>query len=304
VEWILAGKAKCDSLIGMGEVRIPALQGQRHYCILALQFTNPRPVEGTRTTVASEFDIEVRFEARDSEEAQDRGTRCAHEISAALAFLASAPAKVDVVSITNDHERTKGTKYTMLCYSVGGKSEVPPMTVPAKDAAFLIAPKPERVVRALRWIHKSHLVDNDLDEFTCLMVAFESLSQLLKQGGSRYWHCSKCDREITQCPECGETTGSKMSGADAMREFVVHTLGWPEKEWAAAWGWRCRLLHGDADVSADEEHAVVPFLAPLEEAVIAATKKLSGLAPEHSPAHGRNRYPFSEAVLKLGIQVG
>jgi len=300
MRWTLTGTARCDALLGMGEFHISAPKGQQHECIQAVLLEKPRTVEGRHSTVASEFDLKLRFEASAPKQAHDRGTRCAQEVSAALAFLASASAEVQVSGVTSaPDEPVPGTDYTTLCYPVDGRSEVPPTTVPAKDMVFLILPKPERVTRALRWIEKSHLTDNALDEFTCLMVAFESLSQLLKEGGGRYWHCSKCHRDITQCPECGASTESRMSGVDAMREFVVGTLGWPGKGWTTVWKWRCRLLHGEADVSADEEHAVAPYLPRLEEAVVAATKKLSGLPPDHSPTHGRHRPPFSEAVLVL-----
>lgn len=304
MEWTLAGTVTCDAPVGIPDVNISPPGGDKHEFIQGLVLEKRRTVRGKRSAVASQLGIKLRFEAPGPQEAHDRGTRGAQEVTAALAFLVSAAAEIQIGSITSAHAPVSGTEYTMLQYPLDRKSGIPLVTVPTKDAAFLIQPKPERVLRALRWIHKSHSADSHLDEFTCLMVAFESLSQLLKQGDTRYWHCPKCDRDITLCPECGESTGSRMSGEDAMREFVVQKLGWRKKDWAAAWGWRCRLLHGEADISAEEEHAVLPLLPALEAAVIAATKTVAGLAPGNSPTRGRYRAPFSEAVLELSLRVG
>jgi hypothetical protein len=302
MEWILAGKITCDARVNMREGNVPVAEGQDSIRGLALGKSSA--VQGKRSRIASEFDVKLRFEAADSQQAHDRGVRFAQEVTAAFAFVASAPAEIEIGSITSAHPPVTGTEYTMLRFPADQKPDFPPTTVPPKDAAFLVLPKPERVRRALRWIQKSHLTDNALDEFTCLMVAFESVSHLLKAGGTGYPRCPRCQRDIIRCPHCGHSTGSKISGTEAMREFVVQTLGWSQKDWAAVWGWRCRLLHGEADVSADEEHAVEPFLPALEAAVIAAIKKLTGLAPGDSPTRGRYRLPFSAAVLELGLRVG
>jgi hypothetical protein len=300
MDWMLKATVRCDALIGLGQVRIPTREGQRHDRIRTLTLERPRIVEGRRCAEASEFDLKLEVEAAGTGEAADIAPRCAEEVCASLAFLASAPAEVRGVSITNaPDEPVPDREYTTVSYADDMKFQVPPTAVPAKDTAFLILPKAERVIRALRWMQKSHFSDNALDEFTCLMVAFESLSQLLKTGGTRYWHCLACGQDIRRCPECGESTESKVSGVDAMREFVVGGLGWAETEWRTAWEWRCKLLHGEADVSGDEERAVLPCLPRLEEAVIAAIKQVSGLPQDHSPARGRHRVPFSHARLVL-----
>jgi len=299
MQWTLKAKIRCDALIGPGKVQIALPGGRRHKCIRSLEMDRPRKVEGRLSTVASEFDLKLLLEAGDTEEARYLAPRCVQEVCAALAFLASAPADVRDVIVTNaPAEPVPGTEYTTVAYSAA-KSQVLPTVMAANDVAFLILRKPERVIRALRWIQKSHFTDNVLDEFTCLMVAFESVSQLLKAGDTRYWHCSACGEDIRECPACGESTESKMSGVDAMREFAVGSLGWSERDWRTAWQWRCRLLHGEADVSADEEHAVAPYLPQLEEGAIAAIKRVLGLPEEHLPARGRHRVPFSDPQLVI-----
>jgi hypothetical protein len=167
------------------------------------------------------------------------------------------------------------------------------------DTVFLGERKPERVVRALRWIHKSYFTANPLDEFACLMIAFESVSEMLAPAAVQYWHCSGCDQDTTQCPNCGESTEWKMTGATAMREFVVQSLGWSAKDWKTVWRWRCSLLHGEADISMDEEHAIQEHLPKLEEAAIAAVKRVAGLPPDGPPTNVRHRVPFSDPYIEI-----
>jgi len=90
-----------------------------------------------------------------------------------------------------------------------------------------------------------------------------------------------------------------MTGATAMREFVVQSLGWSAKDWKTVWRWRCSLLHGEADISMDEEHAIQEHLPKLEEAAIAAVKRVAGLPPDGPPTNVRHRVPFSDPYIEI-----
>ena len=300
MQWTLQATIGCDALVGLEAVSVSGPADRRHRCIRCLRLERPRTIEGRRSTVASEFDLSLLLEVATSEEACELAPRCLQEVEASLSFLASAPAWARAISLTDapDHP-VPGTEYTTVLYPAEAKFQVPPSGVAATDAAFLILGKPERVVRALRWIHKSHFAENPVDEFTSLMVAFESVSAMLKSAEVRYWHCSRCGEDIRQCPRCGESTESRMSGADAMREFVIGSLGWSGKDWKTVWQWRCSLLHGEADISMDEEHAVAAYLRRLEEAVVAAVKTVAGLPGDGPPRQVRHRVPFSDAQLVL-----
>jgi len=249
--------------------------------------------------------VDLPLSVADGEEARKVGLSCLGEVVAALSFLGSAPVEVVKVQITDSpagkpeacHEYTTIFLPEFLPESV--KAEVPPTKVPAAHTAFLLEVKPERVVRALRWIQRSHFTDSPLDEFTCLLVAFESVSDMLKPAGTQYWRCTACGSEVSECPVCKASTVSKMTGAAAMREFVTVTLGWPLKDWRDVWKWRGKILHGEADVSMDEEHAIRERLPKLEAAVIAAVKGLTGLADRHSPTRVRHRLAFSDPQLEI-----
>jgi hypothetical protein len=250
------------------------------------------------------------------------GLPCLREVVAALSFLGSAPVEIIKVQVITDSPGgdvrvvdslgkvigvkpagsgpppDPGAEYTSIVFPELFH-EVPPTAVAMADTVFLGERKPERVVRALRWIHKSYFTDNPLDEFTCLMIAFESVSEMLAPAAVQYWHCSGCDQDTTQCPSCGKSTEWKMTGATAMREFVVQSLGWSDKDWKTVWQWRCSLLHGEADISMDEEHAIQEHLPKLEEAVIAAVKTVMGLPADGPPTNGRYRVPFSDPYIEI-----
>ncbi|MDP2949221.1 MAG: hypothetical protein Q8P22_06760 [Chloroflexota bacterium] len=300
MQWTVGATISCDALVGLGEVGISPPANRRHECIRSLRLERPRTVEGRHSTVASEFDLKLLLEAATTEQARELAPRCMQEVAAGLSFLASAPADVRGISVTDASDRRlPGREYTTISYADEAKFEVPPTAVGATDAAFLILGKPERVVRALRWIQKSHFTESPLDEFTWLMVAFESVSEILKPGGVQYWRCAACGSEVSKCPACKASTESKMTGAVAMREFVTTTMGWALTDWRHVWEWRGKILHGQADISIEEEHAVRECLPRLEEAVVAAVKRVMELPDDHAPKHIRHRVPFSDAMLEV-----
>lgn len=302
--WRIASTIRCGVIIDMGRVQVPAAASERHRYIQAVRLERPRLVKGWRTSPAAEYDVDLPLSVADGEEARKVGLSCLGEVVAALSFLGSAPVEVVKVAITDSpagepeacHEYTTIFLPEFLPESV--KAKVPPTKVPAAHAGFLLKRKPERVVRALRWVQKSHFANNSVDEFTFLMIALEAVSDLLKGPGVQHWHCRNCDREVVTCPLCGASTESKKSGETAMREFVA-SLGWPPREWKTAWERRCKILHGEADMSIEEEHAIGERLPKLEAAVIAAVKGLTGLADRHSPTRVRHRLAFSDPQLEV-----
>lgn len=321
--WRVNSTIRSGVILRMGEVQVPCAPRRRHRYIESVDFERPRTVEGWRTTPAGEYDVEIRLKAGSAQEACEVGLSCLGEVVAALSFLGSAPVeivnaavtdspggmmKVELVdspgktldvNLTGSGGPEPGREYTAISFGEVFGGGVPPTALPAGHAAFLFQRKSERVVRALRWIQRSHFMDSPLDEFTCLLVAFESVSEMLKPAGTQYWRCTACGSEVSECPVCKASTASKMTGAAAMREFVTVTLGWPLKDWRDVWRWRGKILHGETDISMHEEHAIRERLPKLEEAVIAAVKTVAGLPDDHPPTHARHRLPFSDPRLVI-----
>jgi len=247
--------------------------------------------------------FEARMELQTASEglAQDLGRRWAAHLAAILSFLGGCGTQAKGVAITTaPEEPAPGTKYRSMIPADWEGAVGPPELLLPEELTFLLRETPERLKRALGWLHKSRLARDIVDEFVCLLVAFESMSGLLKEGATRFWHCGSCGKDTRRCPECGQSTESKISGADALREFTTERMGWSGKEWSAIWKLRNKLLHGEADVSLEERREVLPSLVPkLEKAVVASIKVLSRLDPSHTPRTLRPRVPFSDAVLHV-----
>jgi len=322
--WRVAATVRCGFIAGKGKMQIQPAQPECHLYIEEVRFERPRTVEGWRTMIASEFDVDIRLAVGSLEEARRVGLPCLSEVSASLSFLGSAPVEILKASITDsppghfpaelvdspgrkldvrltdsEAQLESGREYTTILYPEFFEPQVPPTEVAAADLGFLAERKPPEVLRALRWMRKSHFADNPLDEFTDLVVAFESVSGILKPAGVQYWRCGECGVEVRQCPTCSESTQSKMTGAAAMREFVTQTMGWTGRDWRDVWRWRSKALHGQVDVSVDEEHVIREYLPKLEEAVIAAVKTVVPLADDAAPTHVRHRVPFSDPSLEI-----
>jgi hypothetical protein len=248
-----------------------------------------------------QFEARIELQAANEELAQDLGRRWAGDLASILSFLTGLGTEVKGVTITTaPQEPTPGTKYRSIIPADYVGAVGPPELLLPEELTFLIRERPERLKRALGWLHKSRLAHDIVDEFVSLLVAFESMSGLLKEGGRRFWHCESCGRDVSRCPECGQSTESRMSGADALREFTTAQMGWSPREWGNVWKLRNKLLHGEADVSLEERRELLPSLVPrLEHAVVASIKMLSGLEPGHAPRRLRPRLPFSDPVLHV-----
>jgi len=247
------------------------------------------------------YSARIELHTEDKDEAWDLGRRWAHDLAAVLSFLGSCRARVRAVSITNAPEKpAAGVPYTSMIVPDKAATVAPPQVVSPQELLFLLKDRPERLRRALAWLHKSRLAQDVVDEFLSLVVAFESMSGLLKPGRTRFWECPSCGRETRQCPACGASTESRMSGADALREFATARMGWSPAEWKNVWDLRSKLLHGQEDVSPDDRREHLPALVPkLEEAVVTAIKMLSGLEADHAPRRLRTRPWFSDACLHV-----
>jgi hypothetical protein len=327
--WRVVATIRCGLLLQMGGKAAVPEKTECHAYIEGIRIEQPRTIPRWQATPASpeyapasEYDVELRLNVADAQQAWKVGVPSLREAAAALSFLGSAPVEIVKVHVITDSpaggarvvdsqgkvtrvrptrsggEPEPGEQYTSILYPEY-KSEVPPTAVAMADTVFVGKRKPERVVRALRWIQKSYFTNNPVDEFTYLMIAFESVSEILKAAGVQYWRCGACDAEVQECPTCKESTASKMTGAAAMREFVTQTMGWTGQDWRDVWGWRGKVFHGQTDVSMDEEHAIQEHLPKLEKAVIAAVKTAMGLPADGAPKDIRHRVPFSDPYIVI-----
>lgn len=158
----------------------------------------------------------------------------------------------------------------------------------------------ERIDRSMHWLQHSHLASSPIDEFMYLMLAFESVSHLLKQPQQQYWHCQSCDEDIKECPNCGASTEWTGSGNLAMRDFVCTVGRWSPGEWKKVWELRNLVFHGAQDLSSKQQQDIVIHLPKLEEAVVNALRHLLKLGRDKPPLTLRPRGWFYGAKLHVG----
>jgi hypothetical protein len=84
-----------------GEVVVPE-KTERHAYIEGIRFQQPRTIGRWRTTPASEYDVELRLNVADAEQAHQVGLPCLGEVVAALSFLGSAPVEIVKVQVITD----------------------------------------------------------------------------------------------------------------------------------------------------------------------------------------------------------
>lgn len=284
-----------------------------------IHFAQPRRVENATwpnwdrnlSQAVWDYDVSIRFPARDEKEAEAKAWKKLESIAARLSFLGSAPVVVESYgSITNAPESpVKGAQYTTIAFTFdqAWEGEMPP-TINEEAAGFLpymlvpddlLTEGGERIERSMHWLQHSHLASTPTDEFMYLMLSFEAVSHLLKQPKQQYWHCQSCDEDIKECPNCGASTEWVGSGNLAMQDFVCRVGKWSPQEWRRVWELRNSIFHGAQDLSSEQQQDIVRHLPKLEQAVINALRYLLKLAQNTPPLVLRPRGRFYGAKLHI-----
>lgn len=282
-----------------------------------IHFSKPTKIEGApfvnwdhRIQTVYEYNISISFLAR-KEEALGNACSRIENLASRLSFFCSAPVEIKSYgSCTNAPVKPKpGTTYTVDSLSfdqawTSGKILVINEPGIQSLGKFLIPDSlipngGERIERSIRWLHHSHFASTPIEEFMYLMLSFESLSNLIKEPKTYYWHCPKCEKDIISCPICGSSTSWSGSGNLAMKEFVCSKLKWNEKSWKEIWELRNKVFHGSQDLTFEQQQRIIHYLKPLEEAAIAAVGYLIRGKKSIPSLHGRERGGFFGARLHV-----
>jgi hypothetical protein len=100
-----------------------------------------------------------------------------------------------------------------------------------------------RIIRALRWLRRASLADDEVEEFAILMMGLDGLKKLLpvppakSQGKQR----GKGRKPSTSKPGINATLG----------HFAIQGCGIERVEWKRVWELRNDLFHGDLTENAD-----------------------------------------------------
>lgn len=263
-----------------------------------------------------DYKVIIQFRANDEQDYLHAAWRKLESIASRLSFLSSAPVIVQHRgNITNaPKEPVPGVQYTTVRRAAEmGSWDEQPLRIALEDIDFLSAfllrnelqPEgSERVERSMRWLQHSYVSNTPVDEFLCLMLAFEAISHLLKPPDQLYWRCNSCRTLYKACPECGASTARQGTGVPGMRSFVCEKLNWSHAKWNTVWGLRCALVHGDRDLSPTAQSAVVAHLQDLEIAVINALRYVLRLSTKVPPHSSRRRMLFADAYLTLQWHMG
>ncbi|TWT50180.1 hypothetical protein Pla22_29210 [Rubripirellula amarantea] len=255
------------------------------------------------------YTVTIIFDATSEKEAEQRARRKLEEFTARLSFLGSIAVEIETYgALTNAPETPEpGKQYTTIVATNGERKAMEDNCVVTMDHAqaltdFLVPDQlltegTERLQRSLRWLQNSHVASDPIHEFTCLILAFEALSHLLRKPAPRHWTCSKCHSAMHECPKCGGSTEWVGSGQGSLRHFVCDVLNWTVSDWKKVWKLRNTILHGALDLSSDDQALVHSYLIPLEGAVVNAIRSLLNIPDGWPPTSLRSRLSFSDATL-------
>jgi hypothetical protein len=132
-----------------------------------------------------------------------------------------------------------------------------------------------RIARALRWLRRANLADDEIEEFAALMMGFDGLKLLLPQPPGEAKGRKKGK---------GKKTASKPGVNATLKHWAVRRCGMPDEAWKQVWDLRNALFHGDLTDNADTRAKLAVAIPNLRLALSLALKHLLKL-PENAPPY-------------------
>ena len=307
-------------VVMQGDDQDPSLIGYPNGTNTRIHFGWPRRVEDAGWSSwdvilapAWDYDVSISFSAEDEHEAQAIAWPLLEKIAGRLSFFGSSPVALKSPGgLTNAPEQpAKGTQYKFFGFADQPVTALAGTPRIGADQVNLVLGNllrlslrekgGERIDRSMRWLQQSYHALSPTVEFLCLMLSLESMSYLLKGPEPRYWHCNACGETLKVCPKCGANTNSGTSAVPSMRDFVCRKPkpGWSKRQWTEVWRLRNKIVHGEQDLSREEQRTIATQLRNLEEVVVNALRYLLRLPPKAPPSTLRPRGKFHDAMLKI-----
>lgn len=132
-----------------------------------------------------------------------------------------------------------------------------------------------RVIRALRWLRRASVTDDEVEEFATMMMGFDGLKRLLPQPPAK-GHGKKRGK--------GRQSPSKQGINAILGNWAVRRCGITREDWGQVWALRNQLFHGDLTENADTRSKLADAIPHLRLALGLALKHVLGL-PQDAPPH-------------------
>jgi hypothetical protein len=132
-----------------------------------------------------------------------------------------------------------------------------------------------RIARALRWLRRAYLADDEVEEFATMMMGYNGLKRLLPlppaEGGGKK-------------KGGGKKPASKPGINAILKHWAVSRCGIAPQNWKQVWDLRNDLFHGDITENSDTRAKLAVAIPILKFALGLALKHVLNLS-EAAPPH-------------------
>jgi hypothetical protein len=132
-----------------------------------------------------------------------------------------------------------------------------------------------RIVRALRWLRRGYLANDEVEEFATLAMGFEALSSLLPRPPAKGSSTKKGK---------GKKPPSKPGTSEVLRHWAVKKCSLTQQDWKQVGSLRHELFHGGITENAAARSRLAVAVPNLKLALGLAIKHVLNL-PEAGPPH-------------------
>ena len=261
----------------IGGVRVDDVTGERVH----FQIFEPKEMPGPLNSTLYKQEIKLQVTA-DPPRVHNLAMEVTLEQADKIAFVANRRVEVSLgllQSTSPQSEHPEGRSMIFMRRFKGPQDLTP---VDARHLAHIAAQiddvendRGRRITRALRWLRRADLADDEIEEFAVIMMAYDGLKRLLPQ------------------PSTGNKQGGRGRGTKAaskpginatLRYWAVSRCGIAAADWKQIWDLRNALFHGDLTENADTRSKLSIAIPSLRLALSLALKDLLKL-PENAPPY-------------------
>lgn len=126
-----------------------------------------------------------------------------------------------------------------------------------------------RITRALRWLRKASLADDEVEEFAALAMGYEAIKSLLPAPPE---------------PVGGKKKKGKQQQPSKLTYWAVNKCGIAAGDWKRVWGFRNSLFHGGITENASTRSELAIAAPHIRLALVAALKHLLKVPDDAPPS--------------------
>jgi len=245
------------------------------------EISEPTEISGPLDSTMYKQDLKLQVTAEPSR-VQELAMETALDEADMISFVTNRRVQVSLGGLTNSSPQAGQAEGQSMLFIRRFKGPEEPTIADVHLLAHITAQvgdtvndRGRRIIRALRWLRRARLADDEVEEFASMLMGYDGLKTLLPQPPVQTEGKKKG----------GQKKPVSKPGINAiLKNWAVRECGITPEDWKQVWDLRNDLFHGDLTENADTRSKLAGAIPNLRLALGLALKHVLQL-PESAPPH-------------------